>query len=165
MGEKLTHFDDMGRAVMVDIGDKKISDRVAVARGEVLMLPATLSRILDCTMEKGDVLNVARIAGIMAAKKTHDLVPLCHPLMLQSVQMEFTPDPERNRILIEATVKISGQTGVEMEALTAVTIAGLTIYDMCKAVDKTMMINNVRLIRKSGGHSGTFARAGEDRHG
>jgi cyclic pyranopterin monophosphate synthase len=164
MGEKLSHFDDLGRAIMVDVGEKSTTDREAVAFGEVLMQASTLSRILDRTMEKGDVLNVARIAGIMAAKKTPDLIPLCHPLLITAVQVEFTPDPENSRILIKATVKVSGQTGVEMEALTAVTAAGLTIYDMCKAVDKTMLIGNVRLMRKSGGRSGDFVRPEGDGH-
>ncbi|MCK4536953.1 MAG: cyclic pyranopterin monophosphate synthase MoaC [Desulfuromonadales bacterium] len=158
MGEKLTHFDDKGRAIMVDVGNKHTTERVAVACGEVLMQSSTLSRILNCNMGKGDVLNVARVAGIMAAKKTPDLIPLCHPLLINSVQVEFTPDHERSRILIEATVKVAGQTGVEMEALTAVTVAGLTIYDMCKAVDRTMLLGNVRLMRKSGGRSGDFVR-------
>lgn len=158
MAEKLSHFDDKGRAIMVDVGDKQTTERLAVACGEVLMQASTLSRILDRNMEKGDVLNVARVAGIMAAKKTSDLIPLCHPLLISSVQIEFTPDRERNRILVEATVKVTGRTGVEMEALTAVTAAGLTIYDMCKAVDKTMQLDNIRLMRKAGGRSGDFVR-------
>lgn len=158
MAEKLSHFDDKGRAIMVDVGDKQTTERLAVACGEVLMQASTLSRILDRNMEKGDVLNVARVAGIMAAKKTSDLIPLCHPLLISSVQIEFTPDRERNRILLEATVKVAGRTGVEMEALTAVTAAGLTIYDMCKAVDKTMQLDNIRLMRKAGGRSGNFVR-------
>ncbi len=158
MAEKLSHFDDKGRAIMVDVGDKQTTERLAVACGEVLMQASTLSRILDRNMEKGDVLNVARVAGIMAAKKTSDLIPLCHPLLISSVQIEFTPDRERNRILLEATVKVAGRTGVEMEALTAVTAAGLTIYDMCKAVDKTMQLDNIRLMRKAGGRSGDFVR-------
>lgn len=158
MAEKLSHFDDKGRAIMVDVGDKQTTERLAVACGEVLMQASTLSRILDRNMEKGDVLNVARVAGIMAAKKTSDLIPLCHPLLISSVQIEFTPDRERNRILVEATVKVTGRTGVEMEALTAATAAGLTIYDMCKAVDKTMQLDNIRLMRKAGGRSGDFVR-------
>lgn len=164
MGEKLTHFDDRGRALMVDVGNKPTSDRVAVARGVVIMQPATLSRILDRSLEKGDVLNVARVAGIMAAKKTADLIPLCHSLMLHSVEMDFHPDPARNRIGIEAVVKTSGQTGVEMEALTAVSVAALTIYDMCKAVDKNMIIDDLRLVRKTGGRSGDFLAGGESSH-
>ncbi len=165
MGEKLTHFDDRGRAIMVDVGAKEATVRRAVARGEVRMKPATLTRIMDQSMEKGDVFNVARVAGIMAAKKTSDLVPLCHALMLHSVQIDFIPDPPKNRVIIEATVSTSSQTGVEMEALTAVSVAGLTIYDMCKAVDKAMQINNVCLIRKTGGKSGDFVRAGESANG
>lgn len=163
MAEKLSHFDDKGRAIMVDVGGKQTTERLAVACGEILMQASTLSRIMDRNMEKGDVLNVARVAGIMAAKKTSDLIPLCHPLLISSVQIEFTPDRERNRILVEATVKVAGRTGVEMEALTAVTAAGLTIYDMCKAVDKTMQLDNIRLMRKAGGRSGDFVRpAGAD---
>lgn len=163
MAERLSHFDDKGRAIMVDVGGKQKTERLAVACGEVLMQASTLNRILDRNMEKGDVLNVARVAGIMAAKKTSDLIPLCHPLLISSVQIEFTPDRERNRILLEATVKVAGRTGVEMEALTAVTAAGLTIYDMCKAVDKTMQLDNIRLMRKAGGRSGDFVRpAGAD---
>jgi len=161
MGEKLTHFDDRGRALMVDVGSKPVSARVAIARSTVVMQPATLSRILDRSLEKGDVLNVARVAGIMAAKKTSELIPLCHSLLLHSVEMDFHPDTDRNRVDIEAVVKTCGQTGVEMEALTAVSVAALTIYDMCKAVDKGMIIDGIRLIRKSGGRSGDYVRRGE----
>lgn len=158
---ELTHFDKDGKAIMVDVGDKAASQRVAVARGAVTMQPETLERILDHRVEKGDVLAVARLAGIMAAKKTPELVPLCHPLLLSAVQVEFSPDRETNRIEIEATVKLTGQTGVEMEALTAVSVAALTVYDMCKAVDKTMTLDQIRLVEKSGGRSGHFQRAGE----
>lgn len=165
MGEKLTHFDDRGRAVMVDVGAKEATSRRAVARGEVRMEPATLTRIMDQRLEKGDVFNVARVAGIMAAKKTSDLVPLCHALMLHSVQIDFVPDPSKNLVIIEATVSTSSQTGVEMEALTAVSVAGLTIYDMCKAVDKAMRISNICLVRKTGGKSGDFVRGGETPNG
>ncbi len=158
---KLTHFDDEGKAIMVDVGDKESTRRVAVARGEVQMQPETLMRILDHQVEKGDVLAVARLAGIMAAKKTSELIPLCHPLLINSVALEFFPDRSGNRIEIEATVKVNGQTGVEMEALTAVSAAALTIYDMCKAVDKAMTINRVRLVEKQGGRSGHFINPGE----
>lgn len=158
---KLTHFDADGKAIMVDVGDKETTRRVAVARGEVLMNSATLARILDKQVEKGDVLGVARLAGIMAAKKTSELVPLCHPLLINSVEVDFTPDRDKSMVVIEATVKVNGQTGVEMEALTAVSVAALTIYDMCKAVDKTMSLNNVRLVEKEGGRSGHFINPGE----
>ena len=157
----LTHFDDEGKAIMVDVGGKENTHRVAVARGVVTMQPDTLARILDNRVEKGDVFGVARLAGIMAAKKTSELIPLCHPLLINSVTVEFTPDPDSASVEIEAIVKVSGQTGVEMEALTAVSVAGLTIYDMCKAVDKTMTIDNVRLVEKKGGRSGHFINPGE----
>jgi cyclic pyranopterin phosphate synthase len=152
----LTHFDKDGKAVMVDVGGKEITQRVAVARGDVKMHPETLTRILDNRVEKGDVLSVARLAGIMASKKTSELIPLCHPLLINSITVAFTPDRDNDLVEIEAAVKVNGQTGVEMEALTAVSVAALTIYDMCKAVDKTMTVNNVRLIEKSGGRSGHF---------
>lgn len=157
----LTHFDDDGKAIMVDVGEKENTHRVAVARGVVKMQPETLARILDNRVEKGDVFAVARLAGIMAAKKTSELIPLCHPLLINSVAVEFSPDLDNASIDIEAKVKVSGQTGVEMEALTAVSTAGLTIYDMCKAVDKTMSIDNVRLVEKIGGRSGHFINPGE----
>ena len=157
----LTHFDDEGKAIMVDVGGKESTRRVAVACGEVLMQPGTLSRILDKRIEKGDVLDVARLAGIMAAKKTPDLIPLCHPLMINSVEVDFTHDTDKSLVKIKATVRVNGQTGVEMEALTAVSVAALTIYDMCKAVDKTMMIGQVRLAEKQGGRSGHFINPGE----
>ena len=157
----LTHFDDEGKAIMVDVGDKENTRRVAVARGVVKMQAETLVRILDNRVEKGDVFGVARLAGIMAAKKTSELIPLCHPLLINSVTVEFSPDPDNASVEIEAIVKVSGQTGVEMEALTAVSAAGLTIYDMCKAVDKTMKIDNVRLVEKKGGRSGHFINPGE----
>lgn len=153
---KLTHFGAEGQAIMVDVGDKEPTRRVAVARGEVSMQPETLARILDNRVDKGDVFGVARLAGIMATKKTSELIPLCHPLLINSVTVEFTPDPVRPRVAIEATVRVNGQTGVEMEALTAVSVAALTIYDMCKAVDRTMTIDNLRLVEKMGGRSGHF---------
>ena len=157
----LTHFDRHGKAIMVDVGDKERTHRLAVARGEVRMQPETLARILDDRVEKGDVFGVARLAGIMAAKKTSELIPLCHPLPINSVKVDFMPDSENTRVVVEATVKVDGQTGVEMEALSAVSVAALTIYDMCKAVDKTMTIDNVRLVEKQGGRSGHFVNPGE----
>ena len=157
----LTHFDDEGKAIMVDVGEKENTRRIAVARGEVKMKPETLSRILENRVEKGDVFAVARLAGIMAAKKTSELIPLCHPLLINSVKVEFSPDQDNAKIGIETTVKVNGQTGVEMEALTAVSVAALTIYDMCKAVDKTMTVNNVCLAEKMGGRSGHFINPGE----
>lgn len=156
--DKLTHFDSEGKAIMVEVGEKTPTRRIAVARGEVRMQEATLSRILDRRVEKGDVFAIARIAGIMAAKKTPELIPLCHPLLLTSVALEFTPFPGEGRVEIEATVKLTGTTGVEMEALTAVAVAALTIYDMCKAVDKEMVIGAVRLQEKQGGKSGHYRR-------
>ena len=154
--EKLTHFNKDGKAIMVDVGGKESTRRVALARGEIRMQPETLRRILDKQIEKGDVFDVARLAGIMAAKKTPELIPLCHPLMINSVAIDFTPDTEKSVVKIEAVVKVNGRTGVEMEALTAVSVAALTIYDMCKAVDKTMMIGHLRLVEKQGGRSGHF---------
>jgi len=157
----LTHFDDEGKAIMVDVGDKANTQRVAVARGVMNMQPETLARILDNRVKKGDVFAVARLAGIMAAKKTSDLIPLCHPLLINSITVEFSPDPDNGRVEIEGTVKVNGQTGVEMEALTAVSVAALTIYDMCKAVDKAMTIGDIRLAEKKGGRSGHFIAPGE----
>ncbi|MBR0646992.1 cyclic pyranopterin monophosphate synthase MoaC [Plastoroseomonas hellenica] len=151
-----THFDAAGRAAMVDVSDKDATVRVAVARGRVVMAPATLAKIVEGQLGKGDVLGVARIAGIMAAKRTAELIPLCHPLMLAKVAVELTP-AEPDAVEIEATVKLTGQTGVEMEALTAVTVAALTVYDMCKAADRGMRIEAVRLVHKSGGKSGEFS--------
>jgi cyclic pyranopterin phosphate synthase len=159
MMSELTHFDKEGKAIMVDVGDKESTCRIAVARGEVKMSSETLSRILDKQVEKGDVFGVARLAGIMAAKKTPELIPLCHPLQISSVTVDFTPDPDNSRVGIEARVKVNGPTGVEMEALTAVSSAALTIYDMCKAADKTMTIHNIRLVEKSGGRSGHFVNS------
>ena len=153
---ELTHFDDKGEAHMVDVSEKQITSRVAVAKGSITMEPETLELITEGRAKKGDVLGVARLAGIMAAKKTHDLIPLCHPLALSKVSLDLTSDTENNCVLIEATVKTTGQTGVEMEALTAVSVAGLTVYDMVKAVDKSMVISNVRLVLKDGGKTGLF---------
>jgi cyclic pyranopterin phosphate synthase len=152
----LTHFDAEGRAVMVDVSDKAETDRIAVARGSVTMQPETLERIRLGTVAKGDVLSVARLAGIMGAKRTPELIPLCHPLALSSVKLDLTLAPERNAVEIEATCKLKGRTGVEMEALTAVSVAALTIYDMVKAVDRSMVIGEIRLVHKSGGKSGTW---------
>jgi cyclic pyranopterin phosphate synthase len=151
----LTHFDDQGRAAMVDVSEKAQTSRTAVARGRVVMAPATLALIQAGQVGKGDVLGVARLAGIMAAKRTSDLIPLCHPLLISKVTVDLTPAPP-DAVEIEATVKVSGQTGVEMEALTAVTVAALTVYDMCKAADRGMRIEAVRLAHKSGGKSGTY---------
>jgi cyclic pyranopterin phosphate synthase len=152
----LTHFDAAGSAVMVDVSAKATTARVAVAGGSVVMQKATLDLILAGGVAKGDVLSVARLAGIMAAKRTADLIPLCHPLGLDAVTIELACDPERSAVDITATCKITGRTGVEMEALTAVAVAALTIYDMCKAVDRGMLITDVRLLHKSGGKSGTY---------
>ena len=152
----LSHLDAAGNARMVDVGAKEATQREAVARGAVEMQPATLQLIAEGGVPKGDVLAVARIAGIMAAKRTADLIPLCHPLMLTHVALSLTPDAAGNSVQIEATVRTRGQTGVEMEALTAVSVAALTIYDMCKAVDRSMRIGDIRLARKSGGKSGEW---------
>jgi cyclic pyranopterin phosphate synthase len=152
----LTHFDAQGRARMVDVSDKDSTTRVAIARGTVLMEPETLRRVADGEIGKGDVLGVARLAGIMAAKRTHDLIPLCHPLPLSAIAIDLRADAGRNAIDIEAEVKTTGRTGVEMEALTAVSVAALTVYDMCKAIDRGMRIAEIRLVHKSGGKSGVF---------
>ena len=151
-----THFDEQGRARMVDVSDKTETERVATAAGSIIMQKATLERIMAGGVEKGDVLSVARLAGIMAAKRTPDLIPLCHPLALTSVSVELRCDPARHAVDITATCKLKGRTGVEMEALTAVAIAALTVYDMCKAVDRAMRIVDIRLVHKSGGKSGTY---------
>ena len=143
---------------MVDVGDKQPTKREALAAGEVRMKPETLRRILDRKVEKGDVFSVARLAGIMGAKQTSSLIPLCHPLPQSSVEVDFNCDAERGIVQIGASAKVTGNTGVEMEALTAVSIAGLTIYDMCKAVDKEMVIGEICLLKKTGGKSGTFER-------
>jgi cyclic pyranopterin phosphate synthase len=153
-----THFDKEGKARMVDVSDKAETERVATAKGSVIMQPATLALIKEGGVKKGDVLSVARLAGIMGAKRTPDLIPLCHPLALTSVQVDLTLDEARNAVDITATCKLVGKTGVEMEALTAVSVAALTVYDMCKAVDKGMQIVDIRLMHKSGGKSGTYER-------
>ncbi len=155
---KLSHLDDQGRARMVDVSDKEVTSRVAVARGAIQMRPETLELVLKGKVEKGDVFSVARVAGIMAAKKTPDLIPMCHPLAITSVKVDLTPAENPTRVEIEAIVRVSGKTGVEMEAMTAVSVAALTIYDMCKAVDREMSIGEIRLVKKSGGKSGTFIR-------
>ncbi|KAF0172840.1 MAG: molybdenum cofactor biosynthesis protein C [Rhodobacteraceae bacterium] len=152
----LSHFDDHGHAHMVDVSDKPVTARVAVARGAVKMTAETLALITEGRAKKGDVLGVARLAGIMAAKKTADLIPLCHPLPITKVALDLTPDANLPGIIVEATVKTGGQTGVEMEALTAVSVACLTIYDMVKAVEKSMSIEGIRLILKDGGKSGRY---------
>ena len=153
---KLTHLDAKGQAAMVDVTDKQITEREAVAKGMVYMLPETLDLVQAGNHKKGDVLAVARIAGIQAAKKCSDLIPLCHPLMLTSIKVEFEFMPEQSAIAVEARCKLAGQTGVEMEALTAVSVASLTIYDMCKAVDKGIRITDIHLAAKSGGKSGNW---------
>jgi cyclic pyranopterin phosphate synthase len=155
----LSHFDDRGASRMVDVGPKGVTARMARAAGRVTMAPETLALIRDCKLAKGDVLEVARLAGIMAAKRTSDLIPLCHPLPLDSVLLDFT-FPDDRTIAIEATASVSARTGVEMEALTAVCVAALTIYDMAKSVDRAMTITDVRLEEKAGGKSGHFQRGG-----
>lgn len=154
----LTHVDEKGRARMVDVTDKSSTLREAVARGTVLMKKETFRLIRGNGIQKGDVLGVARVAGIMAAKKASEIIPLCHPLSITSAQIEFRPQARKHCIIIEARVKTTGQTGVEMEALTAVAASALTIYDMCKAVDREMTITGIMLIEKSGGKSGSFRR-------
>jgi cyclic pyranopterin monophosphate synthase len=153
---KLTHFDPKGAARMVDVSAKSETEREATASATISMRPETLRLILEGDVKKGDVLGVARLAGIMGAKRTPDLIPLCHPVSLSSVSLELRPDTERNIIEIIATCKTTGRTGVEMEALTAVAVAALTVYDMCKAVDRGMTIGELRLLKKSGGKSGTY---------
>jgi cyclic pyranopterin phosphate synthase len=155
---QLSHLDDQGRARMVDVSEKEITSRIATARGTIHMRAETLTLILEDKIEKGDVFAVARVAGIMAAKKTSELIPMCHPLAITSVEIDLTSKENPARVDIEATVRVSGKTGVEMEALTAASVAALTIYDMCKAVDREMTITEIRLFKKSGGKSGTFIR-------
>jgi cyclic pyranopterin phosphate synthase len=159
----LTHLDDQGAARMVDIGDKAVTDRTAVACASVTMQPRTFALLQQGAHKKGDVLAVARIAGIQAAKKCSDLIPLCHPLILTSVAINFELAPDEHRVNIEATCRVSGQTGVEMEALTAASVAALTIYDMCKAVDRGMEIHGIAVLRKEGGKSGTWQRETQGR--
>ncbi|MGX2038643.1 cyclic pyranopterin monophosphate synthase MoaC [Methylocaldum sp. MU1018] len=155
---KLTHFNASGAAHMVDVGDKPSTRRAAVAEGYIEMHPETLDLIVQGGHKKGDVLGIARIAGIMASKKTAELIPLCHPITITNVDVILEPEPENRRVRCEVTVKTTGQTGVEMEALTAVQVALLTIYDMCKAVDRGMTIQSVRLLEKAGGKSGHWQR-------
>ena len=154
----LTHINDQGRARMVDVSEKAITHRIAVAAGSIYMQPETLQAIIDGQIKKGDVLAVAQVAGIMAAKQTSAIIPMCHPLMLSGIDIHFETDTEENAVHIKASVKTTGQTGVEMEALTAVSVAALTIYDMCKAMDRGMMIREVCLVEKSGGKSGHYKR-------
>jgi cyclic pyranopterin phosphate synthase len=151
---KLSHIDAAGRARMVDVSAKSDTKREATARGRVAMRPETLALIASGGMPKGDVLAVAQVAGVMAAKRAHELIPMCHPLLLTGIDVSLTPDAARSFVDIESTVRTTGKTGVEMEALTAVAVAALTVYDMCKAVDRAMRIENVRLVRKRGGKSG-----------
>ena len=156
MTDKLNHFDSKGNAIMVDVTEKKVTERKAIAKGKIFVNDETYKRILDGNMTKGDVLGVARIAGIMATKKTSDLIPMCHPLMLTKSQIDFEFNEEEKSITVISTVKLSGKTGVEMEALTGVNVALLTIYDMCKAIDKSMVISDIHLVEKTGGKSGNF---------
>jgi cyclic pyranopterin monophosphate synthase len=153
---EFTHFDAKGDATMVDVSAKAETERVAVAGGRIAMHKATIAKIMAGDMKKGDVLSVARLAGIMGAKRTPDLIPLCHPLNLTSVAVELSCDPDTSSVEITATTKITGRTGVEMEALTAVAVAALTVYDMCKSIDRGMRIGDIRLLHKSGGKSGTY---------
>jgi cyclic pyranopterin monophosphate synthase len=157
MGE-FTHFDHAGNAVMVDVSDKAVTSRTATARARVVMAPATLAMIQQGSAKKGDVLGVARLAGIMGAKRTSDLIPLCHPLPITSVKLDLETDAAANTVDITATVRTTGQTGVEMEALTAASVAALTVYDMCKAVDRSMRIEGLRVTHKAGGKSGEFSQ-------
>lgn len=157
----LTHLDASGEANMVDVGDKAETVRTATAEGHVRMRPETLALILDGNAKKGDVIGTARLAGIMAAKQTSNLIPLCHPLMLSKVSVDITPDPALPGLRVEALAKLTGKTGVEMEALTAVSVACLTIYDMAKAADREMEIGGIQLVSKSGGRSGDYKRQGD----
>lgn len=159
MSSDLTHFDQDGNAIMVDVSAKASTERVAIAAGAVLMEPETINLIQKGSLKKGDVLSVAQLAGIMGAKRTPDLIPLCHPLSLTSVKVDLVINQDRNAVEITARCALNGQTGVEMEALTAVSIAALTVYDMCKAVDKGMRLTDIRLTHKSGGKSGTYESA------
>ena len=153
---EFTHIDKDGNAIMVDVSDKSQTERIAKAKGSVVMQTKTLALIMNGSLKKGDVLGVAQLAGIMGAKQTPNLIPLCHPLALTSVKLELICNPDTNAVDITATCKLKGRTGVEMEALSAVSIAALTIYDMCKAVDKGMHLTDIRLVHKSGGKSGVF---------
>ncbi len=156
MAKDFTHFDAKGNASMVDVTEKEETERTAIAKGSVLMQPETLAKIQEGVVKKGDVLAVSRLAGIQAAKRTADLIPLCHPLPLTSIELELDCDPSRQAVDITATCKLKARTGVEMEALTAVSVAALTIYDMCKALDRAMKLTDIRLVHKSGGKSGTY---------
>jgi cyclic pyranopterin phosphate synthase len=162
MPAELSHLDAAGRARMVGVGEKAVTRRTCVARAEVQMAPETLARIAEGTVAKGDVLATARIAAIQAAKRTAEWIPLCHPLALDGIEVELRPDVARSRVAIEVSVEAHARTGVEMEALVAAAAAGLTIYDMCKAVDRGMTLERVRLVAKRGGKSGAWARPGED---
>ncbi|MDH3444412.1 MAG: cyclic pyranopterin monophosphate synthase MoaC [Deltaproteobacteria bacterium] len=155
---KLSHLDERGRARMVDVSEKQVTTRNALARGTIHMRAETLELIREGKAAKGDVFSVARVAGIIAAKKTSELIPMCHPLNINSVKIDLTPADDPARVDIEASVRVDGKTGVEMEAMTAVSVAALTIYDMCKASDREMTIGEIRLVEKSGGKSGTFIR-------
>ena len=155
---ELTHINEQGRAKMVDVSEKQDTLREAVAYGNVYMKRETLKKIKEGTIKKGDVLSVAQVAGIMGSKKTSDIIPMCHPIMISGCNINFSLNFDENRVEITSTVKNTGQTGVEMEALTAVAIAGLTIYDMCKAIDREMIVSDVKLMKKSGGKSGVFER-------
>lgn len=156
MEQQLTHFDASGNAVMVDVSGKAVTSRTAVAQGSILVNEAVRRAVQDGKVQKGDVLGVARVAGIMAVKRTSDLIPMCHPLMIRKCSVDFTVDEGENSITAVCTVKCEGQTGVEMEALTGVSVALLTIYDMCKAIDKTMTMTDIHLVEKMGGKSGHF---------
>lgn len=160
--EEFTHIDKQGHVRMVDVTDKKPSERVAVAQGVISMNPATFEKIQNQKVKKGNVIETARIAGVMAAKKTSGLIPMCHPINITHIAVDFYPELDTCAFKIEATVRIFGQTGVEMEALTAVSVAALTIYDMCKSYDKAMTISAICLLKKSGGKSGTYIRAGRE---
>jgi len=162
VGGELSHLDETGRARMVDVSEKPVTRRACVARGEVRMAPETLARISAGSLPKGDVLATARLAAIQAAKRTDEWIPLCHTLPLDSIEVELLPDPAGSRVRIEARVSVHARTGVEMEALVAVAAAGLTIYDMCKAIDRGITLEGVRLVRKSGGKTGDWTRSGED---
>lgn len=153
---ELTHFDESGQARMVDVGKKSVTERRAVARGKIRLQPETLQLVIESDVKKGDVLGVARLSAILAAKRTSELIPLCHPLRLTSITLDFTSDPEKSEIIIQATVNAKDRTGVEMEALVAVSTAALTIYDMCKSYDRGMIIDDIRLLEKSGGKSGHY---------
>lgn len=161
MSGPLTHLDEQGRARMVDVGDKAVTERCCVARAEVEMARDTLAAITEGRTPKGDVFATARIAGIQAAKRTDEWIPLAHPLPVESIEVELTPDPEASCVRVEATVRAHARTGVEMEALVAVSAAGLVIYDMCKAIDRGMTVTRVRLVQKTGGKSGVWTRPGE----